>query len=147
MRLIDADALKAAIERYADDAETASIIKTGGSVMSWEHRQVLQSVCALKLSTKIVDEMPTANAVEVVRCKDCHWNGQDGHCVNPKWHGCPVLDDHFCSYGEPRKGTAQEEKFDRERLVQLLQEARTKHLTKEVVDYLIANGVTFDRKA
>lgn len=69
MRLIDADALKAAIERYADDAETASIINTGGSVMSWEHRQVLQSVCALKLSTKIVDEMPTANAVELPKGK------------------------------------------------------------------------------
>lgn len=99
----------------------------------------------------MVSECKPVDAVEVVRCKDCHWNDQDGHCVNPKcgksWYGCPVPDGHYCSYGEPRKGTVQEEKSDRERLTQLLQEARTKHLTREVVDYLIANGVTFDRKA
>lgn len=150
MRLIDADTLKAAINRYADDAEAAAIIETGGSAMAWEYRQVLQSACALKLSLKIVDEMPTADAVEVVHCKDCHWNDRDGRCVNPKcgksWYGCPVPDNHFCSYGEPRKEAAQDEKSDRERLMQLLQEARTKHLMKEVVDYLIANGVTFDRE-
>lgn len=84
MRLIDADTLKAAINRYADDAEAAAIIETGGSAMAWKYRQVLQSACALKLSLKIVDEMPTADAVEVVHCKDCHWNDRDGRCVNPK---------------------------------------------------------------
>ena len=50
-------------------------------------------------------EVPAADVVEVVRCKDCK------HCIGPvcyneHWEsvGCPsVQPDDFCSYGE-RKG-------------------------------------------
>lgn len=56
---------------------------------------------------KMVELLPDVDAVEVVRCKDCNWNDGDGYCLNPKcgksWYGCPVKDNHFCSYGE-RKG-------------------------------------------
>lgn len=71
-RLIDAEALKAEIERYADAEETNSIIKTGGSIMSWEHRQVLQAIAALKLACKIVDDIPAADVAPVRRGV---WNG------------------------------------------------------------------------
>ncbi len=49
----------------------------------------------------------TANAVEVVRCKDCSFGYGDLICTNPKcvksWCGCPVSPEHFCSYGERRE--------------------------------------------
>ena len=49
----------------------------------------------------IIDGQPTADAVEVVRCKDC---------VVPhnQWTGCPKLNglvtppDFYCNYGERR---------------------------------------------
>ena len=51
-----------------------------------------------------------SNGVAIpIQCKDCDWfREQDGGiCVNPKatksFYGCPVPEDHFCSYGEPRK--------------------------------------------
>ena len=53
--------------------------------------------------------IPTVDAVEVVRCKDCkHYDNSEGICwchLNSKffpggvdWHGFP--EDGFCSYGE-----------------------------------------------
>lgn len=56
-----------------------------------------------------IENAPTVDAVEVVRCKDCDWYREDGSiCVNPKcgksWYGCPVPPEHFCSYGERRGG-------------------------------------------
>ena len=44
---------------------------------------------------------PTADVVEVVRCKDCD-------VPHNKWTGCPYMNglipppNHFCSYGERR---------------------------------------------
>lgn len=48
-----------------------------------------------------IDDIPTLDAVEVVRCKDCA-------VPHNKWTGCPKLNglipppEHFCSYGERR---------------------------------------------
>ena len=55
-----------------------------------------------------VEEMPTVNAVEVVRCRECKYRfGNNGHSKN----GCPIIDaniwlddDDFCSYGERKEG-------------------------------------------
>lgn len=113
-RLIDAEALKAAIERYADVEETKSIIETGGSIMSWEHRQVLQSIAALMCAIKIVDECPTVDAVDVVRCKNCkfwephHYKHRtDGLCLClSKYHDAerPMTEaDYYCAYGERKE--------------------------------------------
>ena len=46
-----------------------------------------------------IEEAPTVDAVEVVRCKDCKWY-ENAFCYH---HGqkCLGVDrDHFCSYGE-----------------------------------------------
>ena len=57
-----------------------------------------------------IENAPTVDAVEVVRCKDCDWyrEHEDGICVNPhctkSFYGCRVRTDHFCSYGERREG-------------------------------------------
>ena len=56
-----------------------------------------------------IDAMPTADVVEVVRCRDCMWNYIH---VTPKghdYHICRLMnlafdnnDDFFCAYGEKR---------------------------------------------
>lgn len=67
MRLIDADALRA---------------------------EFLENRCNLH-GAITVDEMPTVDAVSVVRCKDCkNWNG--GDCYRQEL----TLPEDFCSYGE-----------------------------------------------
>lgn len=81
-RLIDADALK---RKAVPDEETGEGI----------------------VYVQDIDEAPTVDADEVVRCRDCNWGDKDGCCMNPKcgksWYGCPVPDEHFCSYGERRE--------------------------------------------
>ena len=55
-----------------------------------------------------IDAMPTADVVEVVRCKDCEfrkiefgWNGKRYKmCANTDF---PTDDDAYCSYGERRE--------------------------------------------
>lgn len=47
---------------------------------------------------------PLANAVEVVRCKDCRYFYQDGNIkVCKHWNCHSTTDDAYCSYGERRK--------------------------------------------
>ena len=59
-----------------------------------------------------IDEAPTADVVEVVRCKDCtrrvDYEGmimcnKFGHKFQGEWFGLwATTEDHFCSYGERR---------------------------------------------
>jgi hypothetical protein len=61
---------------------------------------------------RVIDEAPTVDAVEVVRCKDCryyhiYWES-NGH--TEKGYGAcdwindnSVREDHFCSWGERRE--------------------------------------------
>lgn len=56
-----------------------------------------------------VRDMPAADVVPVVRCKDCKsWkrnvgitDSPNGHCFE---HDIDTNGQDFCSYGEPRKG-------------------------------------------
>ena len=55
-----------------------------------------------------VDEQPTVDAVEVVRCRECKYRFKNnGHSRD----GCPIVDakiwmddDDFCSHGEQKEG-------------------------------------------
>ena len=49
----------------------------------------------------VIDEMPTADAVPVVRCQNCkhHPINGDGYCPAMKI-SMLLSDDEFCSYGE-----------------------------------------------
>ena len=55
-----------------------------------------------------LNDMPTVDAVPVVRCKDCKYRFKNnGHSRD----GCPIIDaniwmdgDDFCSYGERKDG-------------------------------------------
>ena len=81
MRYIDADAL---LNRMPNDLPYKASVK------------------------RIVMQAPTADVVEVVRCKDCKHYGRKygdtviGYCCHTKQSGyCDK--DHFCSYGERRE--------------------------------------------
>lgn len=60
----------------------------------------------------VIHTQPSVEAEVVIHCKDCDWGRKDDEggciCVNPKctksFYGCPVLLEHFCSYGEPKEG-------------------------------------------
>ena len=62
------------------------------------------------IASKILDEIPAADVVEVVRCKDCkhenvHHAISDKHTWCEYWGIDPDFDD-FCSYGERRDNDA-----------------------------------------
>lgn len=94
MRLIDADRLKDSIMFTCDlggwIGETLLLIK--------------------KLAVKYIENAPTIDAVEVVRCRDCRYShmtfsGSCKYCDNWNEDGEALyLDgDFFCAYGERRE--------------------------------------------
>ena len=90
-RLIDADAF---IAEHCADCKYANV------------NGICTKEAPLCGSVQIVTELPTIDAVEVVRCKDCNhrYNGKD--CTHPlllsySWGAIRnVKDNDFCSYGE-----------------------------------------------
>ena len=49
------------------------------------------------LIVSLIEKQPTADVVEVVRCKDCtEWDKDEYECSH--WYG--FREDDFCSYGE-----------------------------------------------
>ena len=93
-RLIDANALAKAIDNHVNQR--------------WFGRQVSES--SVNWARYFINNAPTVDAVEVVRCKDCR------HCeIWAKWNGgkyfaCMRIPSevhdvdpfHYCSYGERR---------------------------------------------
>ena len=61
---------------------------------------------------RILYNMPTIDAVPVVRCKDCHFcDPENHHCDHPMGTTIPVprKPDDFCSYGERMDGDTDEQ--------------------------------------
>ena len=63
------------------------------------------------VTDKEIAEIPTVDAVEVVRCLDCkHWDSETWLCDNHSTFGHHGLElnmfseDDFCSYGERKDG-------------------------------------------
>ena len=63
------------------------------------------------VTDKEIAEIPTADAIEVVRCRDCkHWDSETWFCDNHSTFGHHGLEwnmfseDDFCSYGERKVG-------------------------------------------
>ena len=55
-----------------------------------------------------IDKLPTVDAVEVVRCRECkHCDPENYHCDHPMSTAAPLKrkPDDFCSYGERKEGT------------------------------------------
>ena len=65
------------------------------------------------VTDKEIAEIPTADAVPVVRCRDCKWFAENN---GGEWYGCWLFsaileneqeaprEDDFCSYGERKDG-------------------------------------------
>ena len=76
------------------------------------HSDFGRSMADLTSLQEVLEDTPTVDVVEVVRCKDCKWYAPNN---DHSWLGCtfdtrcpedePRADD-FCSYGE-RKGGAE----------------------------------------
>lgn len=72
------------------------------------HKDFAQSMADLTSLREVLEDAPTVDAVEVVRCKDCKWwsrnvgivDSPNGHCFS---HDIDTNGYDFCSYGE-RKG-------------------------------------------
>ena len=81
MRLIDADAWEAFFYEHMDDKHMAA-------------------------AKNALDEMPTVDAVPVVRCKDCkyseYWYKDKRRCFLWYEAGIDTFEDGFCSYGGRR---------------------------------------------
>ena len=64
----------------------------------------------MMIPTAEIDDAPTIDAVEVVRCKDCEWS--DWYKTLDGEHRCYCMvhgssghtDDDYCSYGEREDG-------------------------------------------
>ena len=87
MRLIDADALYKRIPAYVCVPCT----------FSEEIEEIEKDCkdCVVQRVMNIVDNFPTIDAVEVVRCKDCKWFKKRDWCKVPDW---------FCADGERKEG-------------------------------------------
>ena len=49
---------------------------------------------------QVIEDTPTADVVEVIRCKDCtEWDSKECECSH--WYG--FRENDFCSYGERRE--------------------------------------------
>ena len=87
-RLIDANALLELVQfRLPIDSHNAEVI--AGCV---------------DITRRLVQNAPTVDAVEVVRCKDCK-HREDGACALESVYDYPwyyTNDDDFCSHGERR---------------------------------------------
>lgn len=85
-RLIDMDKLVSVLEHAG-----------GGRNSQYVYRKVAEYVRA----------MPTVDAVEVVRCKDCEHYSADGwgygNCYRPNVAYLRMNDNGFCSWGERRE--------------------------------------------
>lgn len=82
MRLVDADTLKRKAQKL--------------SIEAWKINRVAKVTQILNQFIDWIEGMPTIDAVEVVRCRDC--KNRAKHVV------CHFLgEDGFCSYGERRE--------------------------------------------
>ena len=95
MRLIDADAL---IEKFNEKANMAECL------VDERTAERLATFCAL---SDAVEEMPTVDAVPIIRCKDCKYRYWDDW-LEEYFCQCyaeymQVLPDDFCSYAERKE--------------------------------------------
>ena len=56
----------------------------------------------IEVAKKLLAEMPSADVVEVVRCKDCKWY-QNGFCDKVDALLGLIRDNDYCSYGERKE--------------------------------------------
>ena len=66
-------------------------------IVDYEVNGEHETADCLRECIDLIDDTPTAEVVEVVRCKDCKWHDS----VDGPMRQCDITnDDDFCSYGE-----------------------------------------------
>ena len=80
---------------------------------AWIDKIYIPPRCGKSITSQIallmsfIDDIPAADVVEVVRCKDCKWyNIFRLECYKPHRNGVSWIDG-FCSYGERSKDNAK----------------------------------------
>jgi len=88
MRLIDADALIPIMKYTTTDNEIGVFpIRIGFDAIKG-----------------VIDDAPTIDAVEVVRCKDCRfWKNEHLCLVMSRYGSIDTKAEHYCSWGERRE--------------------------------------------
>ena len=85
-------------EELTEEITSLSVMLGGEDVFKTAKKSIL----------RIIDEQPTADVAEVVRCKDCEWSVErvtnneifPYQCLNTTACGKPRRALDFCSYGE-----------------------------------------------
>ena len=94
------DAIKAFADYLTETAMEDLGIKHGKQILYELHCDDVSNILA---------DIPSADVVEVVRCKDCKHNpkrtndlayGRCVCCCEDDWYGYVPADDFFCGYGE-----------------------------------------------
>lgn len=105
MRLIDADALlNEVFERHCKNCNKRKGVKNGAYRIIYEIGEAPCRACEIDDITDYLEEAPTVDAVEVVRCEHClaydsFKNGIEGFC---RKMGKVMCGSDFCSYAERR---------------------------------------------
>ena len=89
-KYIDADRL---MERYKATCEIVC-------QYSKKQRDVMCSACGVGSCVEILEDFPTADVVEVVRCKDCKWFGDIGCAIRIVDDSDRPSENDFCSFAE-----------------------------------------------
>ena len=97
------DALWKALFEYEDKTEKQFIETDELDVEDWvQHRVFVQNMNDIDRQTIL--DLPSADAVEVVRCKYCkhstEWYGDKRRCFLCCEDGIDVFEDGYCSYWE-----------------------------------------------
>ena len=102
MRLIDADALIDVLtQRCCKNCDKRMGTKNGKRRMIYEIGEAPCRACDVDDLKMELDEAPTIDALEVVRCKDCkHFDGSYPMCCRFEETFEP---DGYCSFGEKRE--------------------------------------------
>lgn len=101
-RLIDADALKERILKERDAIPTTIVERYSlGVPTPNNHGNSMRG--GIRIALRCMEQTPTIDAVEVVRCKDCKQNlGIHGDFIECGYWLDIVKPNGFCSYGERR---------------------------------------------
>lgn len=99
-RYIDADALMSELlTMYKSPTSTEDFMTIG-----YDH--------AIADVVVTVHQQPTADAVPVVRCRECKWWGDIGCAINIVDESDKPKEDDFCSFGERREDVRKPDSDD-----------------------------------
>ena len=84
------------MKEYISKIDAVDAVERANGNMTWAERDDCK---------KRLEELPPADVVRVVRCRDCTFNATTNKCLNPDSFFLIPEDDDFCSYGERKERT------------------------------------------